>query len=164
MRRRREGAALDAVEIVDDWLSGIGSASGIALGLDGAGACAIELEDGLECVVEAESVAGDGLVHLHAELARLPRQGRQEILEEALALALYGRATDGAIIGLHRPTDALVVSISRNLAELEADSFAGLLEAFIETARRLRDHLRHGAADTDPEDGAPAANGNLFRA
>ena len=106
-------------------------------------------------------MADDGLVHLHAELARLPREGRIELLEEALVLSLYGRATEGATIGLHRPTDALVLSITRNLAELEADAFAGLLELFIETARRLRDHLRSGVTG---DFGSSTANGNLFRA
>ena len=54
---------------VEEGLSLLGAQAGVALALDQDGCCAIGLDDGLSCVVEADEARG--LAHLHVELLRL---------------------------------------------------------------------------------------------
>jgi hypothetical protein len=132
-----------ARDIVSDWLTTLGRSQGLDLALDGAGMAGLALADGLTLAVEAEDAAD--AVHIHAELLRLSRETRAAAMEEALALNLFTRRTDGATIGLDRRGDALVLSIMRPVATLDREAFATLLAGFAETAARLRDALR-GAA------------------
>jgi hypothetical protein len=151
------------VEDVDGWLGALGESFGVPLSLDDDGACAIAVEGGLDCVIEADAAAE--LVHLHALLLRLPVEGRAALIEEALALNLYGVVTEGASLGLDRDSDSLALAISRPLAELDHARFAALLTGFVGTALRLRDQLRQGEGMVEqPADSLPGANpGFMFR-
>lgn len=135
-----------ATEVVCDCLDRLSSATGIDLPLVD-GACAMTLDDGLECVIEA---ADDlGLIHLHAELTRLPAERRGEVIEEALALNLYGTATDGATLALDRKSDAIVLCLQQSADAVDAEFLAEMLKTFVEVAGALRRKLLQGAAAQD---------------
>jgi len=135
-----------AWEIVRDCLAELGAQSGLALDLDADGVCAIAFQGGTTCVVEAAD--DSGLMLLHAEVVRPADGSRARLLEEAMALNLYGLATEGATLALDRPSDAIVLWFARPAAGLDGDGFAALLASFIETVERLRERL---ASDPRPE-------------
>ena len=133
-------------DVISDWLAEIGRPFGLDLALDENGAAGLGLGDGTLLVVEAEPELG--AVHLHAEVLRLPDDAvaRAAMLEEAMALNLHARRTEGATLGLDRRSDALILSISRQVAELDGRDFAALLTAFAETVAALRAELGGGPA------------------
>jgi hypothetical protein len=136
---------------VDLWLHGLGRAGGVDIALDESGAVGLALASGLVLGVELDEPAG--LLHLHCGLLRLPAASRAAVLEEAMALNLFGRGTGGATLGLERPTGTVVLSVSRDAWALEAEDFAALLDAFGETAESLRDRLLRVGGEGPPADG-----------
>jgi len=139
-----------ALEIIRDCLAELGAQSGLALDLDADGACAIAFQGGTTCVVEVAD--GTGLMLLHAEVVLLADENRAQLLEEAMALNLYGLATEGATLALDRPSDAIVLWFARPAAGLDGDGFAALLASFDGRAAARAAYLRSGAG-TGPDRG-----------
>lgn len=137
---------------VDLWLSGLGRAGGVDIALDEGGAVGLALASGLVLGVELDEPAG--LLHLHCGLLRPPAASRAAVLEEAMALNLFGRGTGGATLGLERPTDTVVLSVTRDAWAIEAEDFAALLEGFGETAESLRERLLRVGGEGSPADDA----------
>lgn len=141
-------------ETIDSWLAGLDAPAGTQLALDDAGAVGIALANGLVLTLEVEET---GMVHLHSGLRRLPADNtRGAMIEEALALNLFNRGTEGATLGLDRQSDSLVMSISRDIAALTQEDFASLLVVFAETAESLQARFAALAAPAAAEPAAPA--------
>lgn len=135
-----------ALETVGAWVAELGHEFGLALELDEGGAVGLGLADGTHLVVEAEQAFG--VVHVHAEILRLPADAarRAAQLEAAMVLNLHARRTEGATLGLDNRSDAIVLSITRVVADLDAVGFAGLLGAFVETVATVRKELSESGA------------------
>lgn len=155
-------------DTVSAWLGELGWAFGVTLKLDDRGAAGLVLSDGTRVIVEVEpSVAA---VHIHAEVMRLlnDKETRERVLEAAMVLNVYARRTQGATLGLDLRTDAVVLSITRAVAELDAAGFASLLGAFVETLGTLREELNapavmHPARVARASTLHPAVGSNLQR-
>lgn len=147
---------MSAREIVRECLGKLGAQSGLALDLDD-GVCAIAFEGGTECVVEA--VDDTGLLLLHAEVVEVLDGSRARLMEEAMALNLYGLATEGGTLALDRGSNAIILSFARPAAGLDGEGFAILLAGFIETVERLRDRLFD--LDPKPEADQPDADSSV---
>jgi hypothetical protein len=142
-------------ESIDSWLAGLDAPAGTNLALNEAGAVGIALGSGLVLTIEVED--GTGMLHLHCGLRRMPTDdSRASMLEEALALNLFNRGTEGATLGLDRQSDTLILSISRDIASLTQEEFAGLLVVFAETADALLAKFAGLAAPAAAEAPAPA--------
>ncbi|QEI07652.1 hypothetical protein FXN63_18765 [Pigmentiphaga aceris] len=130
---------------INQWLAGLDAPAGVNLVLDEAGALGLALADGKVLTLEVEE--DSGMVHMHVGLQRLPNDGtRALVIEEALALNLFTRATQGATLGLDRGSDSLILSLSRDIASLDHTGFATLLAAFAETAEDLQARLNEVGA------------------
>ncbi len=139
---------------LEEGLRQLGAQAGVALALDPDGCCAIALDDGLACVVEADEARG--LAHLHTELLRLGSARRAERLEQAMALNLFCNGTEGATLGLDRGTDSLVLYLGRRLDGLSGDDVVALIGEFVTLARRLRDEMQQaGTQGPEPEPNGP---------
>lgn len=124
---------------INSWLAALNAPAGTTLSLDETGAVGIALAGGLILTIEVEEI---GMVHLHCSLRRLPADAtRAAMIEEALALNLFNRGTEGATLGLDRQSDTLVLSVSRDIASLTQEDFATLLVVFAETAGNLQNRL-----------------------
>lgn len=124
---------------IEGWLTGLGGPTGPKLTLDETGSVGIVLASGLVLTVEVEE---SGIVHLHCGLQRLREDAtRIVVLEEALVLNLFTRATEGATLGLDRKSDTLVLSMARDISFLTREAFAALLGSFAEAAERLQGRL-----------------------
>ena len=108
---------MTALESVDQGLAVLGRALGFPLELGPERACALRLDDGLECSLEVPD--GSSLLHLHCPLLPVPPVERLAFLERVLALNLYGagdrRCRPGARSG-HRPDRALLEPAARRHA------------------------------------------------
>jgi hypothetical protein len=137
---------------INQSLAALDAPAGIDLVLDDTGALGISLASGLSVTIEVEEATG--MLHLHGSLRRLPTDGtRTAVIEEALALNLFTRGTDGATLGLDRASDALILSVSRDITTLTHEDFAGLLTGFAEIAETLQTRFAEFGAPAP----APAA-------
>jgi hypothetical protein len=143
---------MTALESVDQGLAVLGRALGFSLELGPEGACALRMDDGLECSLEVPD--GSRLLHLYCPLLRVPPGERLAFLERVLTLNLYGVETGGAALALDPDTDRIVLCWSQPPEGMLPEDLAALIAGFIERATALRAQLEPAARG----DGAAAAS------
>jgi hypothetical protein len=151
---------MTALESVDQGLAVLGRALGFPLALGPERACALRLDDGLECSLEVPD--GSSLLHLHCPLLPVPPVDRLAFLERVLALNLYGLETGGAALALDPGTDRIVLCWSQPPEGMLPEDLAALIAGFIERASGLRAQLEP-AARSDGETAAGLAPPGLAR-
>ena len=151
---------MTALESVDQGLAVLGRALGFPLALGPERACALRLDDGLECSLEVPD--GSSLLHLHCPLLPVPPVDRLAFLERVLALNLYGLETGGAALALDPDTDRIVLCWSQPPEGMLPEDLAALIARVIERASGLRAQLEP-AARSDGETAAGLAPPGLAR-
>jgi hypothetical protein len=136
--------------LISSWLGTVGSAVGVPLALDENGHCNIVFGNQLECMVEVpeDSTA----VFIYAPLKRPPDETAARIacLEQALELNLFSLATGGATVSYDRRTDQIVLSFSREAAQLNEEFFKALLGDILDLAIDLHARLSEPTIPSEP--------------
>jgi hypothetical protein len=102
----------------------------------------LSFEGGLDCLIELDE--GRGLLHLGADLCRPEAPLKAAVLEQAMGLNLYTRATGGATLGFDADRQTVVLSLARDALGLDETAFLTVLMQFVETALELRQALLGG--------------------
>ncbi len=136
---------MTALESVDQGLAVLGRALGFPLALGPERACALRLDDGLECSLEVPD--GSSLLHLHCPLLPVPPVDRLAFLERVLALNLYGLETGGAALALDPDTDRIVLCWSQPPEGMLPEDSGGPDRGIHRAGQRLARPARAGRAE-----------------
>ena len=141
---------MDTLAAVNDLLNVVGGKLGLDLQLDEARVCALQYDGDLSCSIEAPT--DDSVVIFHASLLAVTADGREQLLENALALNLFGRQTSGCFLALDGDRTHLVLCYTRSIDGLTPDLMEVILGNFLRTAVNVREQLG------DSADGATTAD------
>jgi hypothetical protein len=114
---------------INEWLRPVGPVAGQPLALNEQGMLGLELDCGLQCVIELD--ADNGMLTFHSELLKVPLPDVPAVCQQAMEKNLYGLASCGVTLGYDRMQSALVASACYPVATLTDESFIVHLERFI---------------------------------
>jgi hypothetical protein len=127
--------------MINEWLRPVGPVAGQPLALDEQGLLGLELDSGLQCVIELDA---DGeMLTFHSELLHVAPSQVPVICQYAMEKNVYGLGSCGITLGYERRRSTLVASVCYPVATLTDESFIVHLERFIAGIERLHHDFQH---------------------
>jgi hypothetical protein len=117
------------VTTINQWLSAMGAAIGQPLDLDDRGLLAIELQGGLLCTIEFNSVTE--VLTFHSDVLSLDSHKMSAINDYAMQKNLYCSGSYGLTLGIDKSRAVLVASTCFPLSALTEESFLIFFERFV---------------------------------
>jgi hypothetical protein len=128
------------IDRVDELLAQFGYANGMrGLQLSEEGTCAFDHRSGLVVVVELGTDAK--VLHWYTRLCPVPAEERERFYEQLLEKNLLALQTNGAVIGLDKRANEVVLSYQAALDSLDVVRFTNVMENFLATATGIRESL-----------------------
>ena len=137
----------------------------VDLPFDGIGSPAEFTLDGVPVTVSSEVRGAAEDVVLHARLGAVPQARELEVYRILLEANVLWSGTGDATLGVNSATREAVLCFRNPADRLSGDSFAALLDAFIEVAANWRNLLEaaNEAAETGGEPAAPIDQTTMIR-
>lgn len=128
----------DSTARVSRWLQAAGMHSGFQLSLDADGHCSLQLDEGVQCIVEVND-DGDQVL-LYMPLTRLPDrpQDAQRATQLALTMNSFGAESGVGTFGYDPRTNHVLLTISIRIDLLDELLFCSVLGEFIESGMNTR--------------------------
>jgi hypothetical protein len=135
---------------VSGWLQAAGRHSGFQLSLDDDGYCGLQLDEGVQCIVEV--IEGRDEVLLYMPLARLP--DRPEDAQRATQLALimnsFGLDSGAGTFGYDPRTNHVLLTLAVRVELLDESLFCSILGEFIDSGMDTRRKFMIGLGQQEP--------------
>jgi len=140
---------MNSQQQVQQWLNEMGGGQGRAFRLGGDGSLALESSNGIVLVIQIPATGSS--LHLNACLCPVPAGDREPFLYQALALNLFQHETRGAALAIDPNSNQLVLSWAKPVDEIEPSEFSNIVQNLLDTAAKLKKHLRAEPLESSPE-------------
>lgn len=145
-------------ELVSHWLETL-SPQGSQFRLDDLGVCLLAGPDG--GIVRIEVPEATGRLYLVSYLGRASTSWHPSLLGELLSANFLTRDTNGATLAVDRQADQFALSYSDIVGNLNPGAFAALVEGFMATATRWREHVVDASRNAPADIAPPVAEDTL---
>lgn len=145
-------------ELVSHWLQVL-SPQGSQFRLDELGVCVLAAADG--GVVRIEVPDQTDRVYLISYLGRASTNWHPALLGDLLAANFLNRDTNGATLAVDQQADQYSLCYSEVVGTLDPGKFASVVEGFMGTATRWREHVAHAGRTAQTAPAPIAADDDL---
>ncbi|MGR6874277.1 CesT family type III secretion system chaperone [Pseudomonas sp. HK3] len=145
-----------ASDQVNQWLKEVDP----SLTLNETGKLFLTSESGVEIVVAA--VDASGHIIINSDIFKIPAENKEALFEKALAFNLYQDKTMGGSISIDPISNALCLSLSLHVEQLDSVLFQNSLQNVISVTNKLKESLENlgGAVEyvSEPHSSSNAVN------
>lgn len=120
---------------INQWLEPVAAVVGQPLSLDESGLLGLQLQSGLQCVIEFDRE--QEMLTFHGDLLSVQSSQTPALCRHAMEKNLYGIGSCGITLGLDSARSALVASVCYPASTLNEDAFVIHLERFISGFEQL---------------------------
>lgn len=115
---------------ISDAIVQLGQDMGLPLKLDANRACRLVFDGRIEVDIEAPEGQGDA-VHLSCAVGNVPAGGREALYEAMLEANLFGRGTGGAVLGIDKSFNEIVLTRTLQMDGTRYQDFVKAIEQLV---------------------------------